>query len=273
MTSPIPDAAIEAGARFLCAEMSDDFREAALNQGIGHARSRHFDYVILFDQDSEPEQDMIATLRTSFVTLSEQGVTVAAVGPSYHDLRTGREAPFVRCGFPSPTLLYPRGNDLIPCDFLITSGVFISNAVLGQVGLMDDSLFIDCIDMDWCFRARARGYKCFGVSHARMGHRIGDKHISVRLFAWRLGFTVHGSLRLYYIMRNRILQYASPQTMRSWVLNDMMRIPVKIGLVLLFAPDRFRNAVFMATGLFHGLLGRRGPAPQWLTLKAPTRES
>lgn len=29
MTSPIPDAAIEAGARFLCAEMSDDFREGA----------------------------------------------------------------------------------------------------------------------------------------------------------------------------------------------------------------------------------------------------
>ncbi len=29
MTHPIPDAAIEAGARFLCAEMSDDFREGA----------------------------------------------------------------------------------------------------------------------------------------------------------------------------------------------------------------------------------------------------
>lgn len=29
MTSPIPDAAIEAGARFLCAEMSDDWREGA----------------------------------------------------------------------------------------------------------------------------------------------------------------------------------------------------------------------------------------------------
>ena len=29
MTSPLHDAAIEAGARFLCAEMSDDFREGA----------------------------------------------------------------------------------------------------------------------------------------------------------------------------------------------------------------------------------------------------
>lgn len=29
MTSPLPDAAIEAGARFLCAEMSDDWREGA----------------------------------------------------------------------------------------------------------------------------------------------------------------------------------------------------------------------------------------------------
>lgn len=29
MTSPLPDKAVEAGARFLCAEMSDDFREGA----------------------------------------------------------------------------------------------------------------------------------------------------------------------------------------------------------------------------------------------------
>ena len=29
MTSPLHDAAIEAGARFLCAEMSDDWREGA----------------------------------------------------------------------------------------------------------------------------------------------------------------------------------------------------------------------------------------------------
>jgi hypothetical protein len=29
MTSPLPDKAVEAGARFLCAEMSDDWREGA----------------------------------------------------------------------------------------------------------------------------------------------------------------------------------------------------------------------------------------------------
>lgn len=29
MTHPLPDKAVEAGARFLCAEMSDDFREGA----------------------------------------------------------------------------------------------------------------------------------------------------------------------------------------------------------------------------------------------------
>ena len=29
MTSPLTDKAVEAGARFLCAEMSDDFREGA----------------------------------------------------------------------------------------------------------------------------------------------------------------------------------------------------------------------------------------------------
>ena len=38
MTSPLHDAAIEAGARLLCAEMSDDFREGAAGSDRGAVR-------------------------------------------------------------------------------------------------------------------------------------------------------------------------------------------------------------------------------------------
>jgi len=52
---------------------------------------------------------------------------------------------------------------VLETDMLIASGCLIPADVLRDVGLMDDALFIDHVDTDWCMRARARGYRLLGV--------------------------------------------------------------------------------------------------------------
>ncbi|MBS0216013.1 MAG: glycosyltransferase family 2 protein [Proteobacteria bacterium] len=227
---------------------------AALNQGIATARAHGHDHVLLMDQDSLPADDMVARLGDA---LHAGGERLAAVGPAHVDARTGDIAPFVRIGFPFNRKLRPASGEVVDCDFLITSGCLIPLHAIDAIGDMDAGLFIDNVDLEWCFRARAHGYRVAGVADAEMEHRIGDR------LHWRPGgrAIVHGSVRLYFIMRNRVLLYRRPGTPGRWIAQDVPRAILKfLGFSLVVAP-RMANFRAMCRGLRDGLAGREGPDP------------
>ena len=129
---------------------------AAQNVGIAWARERGYRHILLLDQDSEPAEGMVVALLRALQELSLAG-PVAAVGPRFHDMRERRAAPFVRIGFPFNRKLWCDGSTpTIACDFLISSGTLIPLAVFDRIGAMDAGLFIDNVDLEWSFRARAR---------------------------------------------------------------------------------------------------------------------
>ncbi|MGG6463480.1 glycosyltransferase family 2 protein [Solilutibacter silvestris] len=227
---------------------------AGLNQGITAARAAGCTAVLLMDQDSLPADEMVARLREA---LDSGGERLAAVGPAHVDARTGDVAPFVRIGFPFNHKLQPATGEVVDCDFLITSGCLIPLRAIDAIGDMDAGLFIDNVDLEWCFRARARGYRLAGVADAEMEHRIGDR------LHWRPGgrAIVHGPTRLYTIMRNRVLLYRRPGTPWRWIAQDVPRAILKfLGFSLVVAP-RGANLKAMCRGLRDGLAGREGPDP------------
>ncbi|HFP9739483.1 TPA: glycosyltransferase family 2 protein, partial [Escherichia coli] len=57
---------------------------------------------------------------------------------------------------------------------IIASGKLINLEVLDQVGFMEDDLFIDGVDHEWCWRAGRLGYKIAIIENAIMKHRLGD---------------------------------------------------------------------------------------------------
>ncbi|MEO9089395.1 MAG: glycosyltransferase family 2 protein [Rhodanobacter sp.] len=232
---------------------------AAQNLGIEWAREQGFAYVLLLDQDSEPEDGMVASLREALLGLSGAGL-VAAVGPRFHDLREHRDAPFVRVRFPLNRKLWcEQPAQTIACDFLISSGMLIPLAVLDRVGAMDAGLFIDNVDLEWGFRAQAQGYSLHGVCAATMHHRLGDAR---RMLPFGLGqVVVHGPVRLYYMMRNRVRLYRLPYTPRTWIAQDLPRVLVKLLLFGVLIGPRWRNLRFMLRGLRDGLRGNEGALP------------
>ncbi|MGP1666064.1 MAG: glycosyltransferase family 2 protein, partial [Rhodanobacter sp.] len=236
---------------------------AAQNVGIDWARARGFRYVLLLDQDSEPAADMVASLYAALMALSRNG-PVAAVGPRFHDAREHRDAPFVRVRFPVNRKLWCESSaQTIACDFLISSGTLIPLAVLDQVGPMDAGLFIDNVDLEWGFRAKAQGLALHGVCAATMGHRLGDAR---RALPFGMGqVVVHGPLRLYYMMRNRVQLYRLAHTPRRWVAQDLPRLIVKLLLFGVLIGPRGRNLRCMLRGLSDGLRGRQGAAPHDLS--------
>jgi rhamnosyltransferase len=253
----------------LCAEIESDSivilkqhrnigLAAAFNHGIAWARENDFSHVLLLDQDSEPARGMVDALMRVFAT-SPAGRRIAAVGPRFHDTREDRFAPFVRIGFPVSLKIYDTGKDgLVDCDFLISSGSLIPLAVLDDIGAMDEELFIDNVDLEWSFRALANGYALIGVCAATMHHRLGHSRSKL---PFGLGhIVVHDPIRLYYIMRNRLLLYCLPHTPTVWIAQDVPRVAVKFLLFSVLIHPRLRNIRFMLAGLRDGLLGRRGPA-------------
>jgi rhamnosyltransferase len=248
--------ALSAGGGALLVQPRNIGLAAAQNLGIDWARTHGYAYVLLLDQDSQPGEGMVASLLQALCTLSAAG-RVAAVGPRFHDLREHRDAPFVRVRFPLNRKLWcEQPGQTIACDFLISSGTLIPLAVLDRVGPMDAGLFIDNVDLEWVFRARAQGYTLHGVCAATMHHRLGDARHALPFGLGQV--VVHGPVRLYYMMRNRVLLYRLPHTPGAWIAQDLPRVLAKLLLFGVLIGPRWRNLRCMLRGLRDGLRGRTG---------------
>ncbi|HEX4128826.1 MAG TPA: glycosyltransferase family 2 protein [Pirellulales bacterium] len=233
---------------------------AAQNVGIALARDSGSSHVLLLDQDSEPAPDMVERLLRQEAELLARGEPVAAVGPQFADRRSGRAWAFQQIGWGGIRRIDgPRGNRDSPvtaATFLIASGSLIAMPVFERVGVMREDLFIDNIDVEWCYRAAAQGLRCYGVFAARMYHAIGAR--SVTMFAGLRRQAIHSPQRLYYMTRNRVYLYRLPYVSRTWLLNDLPRLAAKLLLFSLFMPPRGKNLRAMLAGLCDGLTGRLG---------------
>lgn len=231
---------------------------SALNRAYQKADALGFDQVLLMDQDSVLAPGMVDVLGTALAELAS-AERVAAVGPQFRDSRSGVLAPFVRFGFPLNHKLRGGPGQRISCDFLITSGSLVPMGALREIGPMDEGLFIDNLDMDWCFRAKRSGYALYGICDAQMSHSIGEELLPSR--AKPDGVIVHKPFRLYFIMRNRVLLYARAYTPRVWIAQDVPRLVLKLVGNSLFLAPRWARLRFMLRGLWDGLRGRTGPLP------------
>jgi rhamnosyltransferase len=232
---------------------------AAQNLGIAWARERGYGYVLFLDQDSEPTPGMVRRLLAAFAPLAGDA-PIAAAGPRFRDDREQHDAPFVRVAFPMNRKLVCHGaGRIVAPDFLISSGMLVPMHVLDVVGVMDAGLFIDNVDLEWCFRARARGYVLRGVGDAVMRHRLGDARRRMPFGLRQI--VVHGPQRLYYIFRNRVLLYGMPHTPWLWVAQDVPRALVKLLLFGVLIGPRLKNWRYMLRGVLDGVRGRKGACP------------
>lgn len=207
----------------------------ALNEGLRLARDRGCGGAFLFDQDSRIDSNFCDAMQQAFqkaVAVSPQ--PVAAIGPRLQDPETGRQTPFRKFGW------WRRSNrqvsvaaDLYSADFLITSGTLLSLSVLDETGFMKDDYFIDNIDLEWCFRARAYGYALYGTDAAFLFHRIGEPSGNPLVKAGIL--VKHSPLRSYYSTRNRVHLWRQDYAPLDWKLRDMFRFVLKSAWLIVFS--------------------------------------
>lgn len=229
---------------------------AAINRGIALLEKLDFMYALLLDQDSLPREGMVATLVNQLEALESEGEKIAAIGPSILDRATGTRAPFVNFHLPFNRHLH-QDSGTADCDFLITSGKLVNLKYWLKIGPMREPWFIDNIDLEWCFRARRKGFAIRGSFDTELQHSIGEnRHLWSGPFS--PGYRHHSPDRLYTMMRNRVFLYRS-QAPIAWIIQDILRAMSKLAMFSVFVRPRRDNLKAMLRGLRDGLFTRPVP--------------
>lgn len=224
---------------------------AAQNRGMTRARQQRADFVLLADQDTVFPSGFVKRMLPVF-----SHEAIAAVAPLYKDAHHGRlNEGFIAHGSLGFRRIFPSGGTH-PLLHAIASGLIIRVSALAPIGMMDESLFIDWVDLEWCWRANARGFVVLGNADVCVSHVLGDGSANI-------GFrrvNTRSPTRHYYITRN-----AFHLALRSPALSRVRRVTLffksfryVIGFPVLCTP-RSQHLRFVLRGLVDGIRGRVGP--------------
>ena len=217
----------------------------ALNIGIAWALKQNYDFVFLFDQDSSLCDLFVKRMIDAFFDASEKTIlNIAAVGPRIINPQTMRQTNFKlfsRFIFRSDIKLANSSSHYF-ADFLITSGTLLCLDALASIGAMKESFFIDNIDLEWCFRAKSKGYELIGTDEAVLYHAIGERSSNPLV---RAGIMAqHNPQRSYFSSRNRVHLYSVDYSPAGWKYRDICRFILKAMWLLITSRDRkdyFKN--------------------------------
>ena len=227
----------------------------AQNIGIRRAAGSGADAIALFDQDSKIGpgflQALIAPLRKG---------EPRVVSPVLLDEARGVELPATRLRrFGLPMDVYSMDKaERSAVDIVIASGSVATKEVFDLVGLMDEQLFIDHVDTEWCLRCRAKGIPIEVVPSAVMKHSIGSGALEIGATTVLL----HDPTRCYYQVRNSLLLFRMAHIPFLFALRETAAILWNRVLLLFHVEDRSSYVAALGDGILDGVRGVGGKRPQ-----------
>ena len=197
----------------------------AQNKGIKLAIDKNASHILLLDQDSALPNNMVSDLMIVYTSLIKDGHKVATVGPSFLDEKTNEIANIIRHHKLKVKRKLPDTTKKTEvADYIISSGSLIPVEIFNTIGVMNEDLFIDWVDIEWCIRAKQYGYNCYVAPQIIMRHCIGDGFVNVRGRKTNL----HTDFRNYFIVRNSIYLSLYSQLPLNFKLIQLGKVPLYI---------------------------------------------
>jgi rhamnosyltransferase len=223
---------------------------AGLNTGIDWAASRGFEWALTLDQDTTVAPNMIETL-TALVNGYPAPERLAVVGSNYRNKVHGtlfRDTAAGANGFP--------GREMTS---VLTSGSLVSIRIFQGIGGFREDFFVDCVDHEYCLRARSRGFHVVLTSKPVMEHGIG--HVTGHRLLWRtVNTSNHPPIRRYFTIRNMLIltkEYFAKEP--RWIAYSLWGLVKSVILICFFEEDRMTKLKYIHRGFIDGVLGRTGP--------------
>ncbi|MGZ9056453.1 glycosyltransferase family 2 protein [Methylomagnum sp.] len=228
---------------------------AAQNTGMRLARERGYDFVLLLDHDSVPSPGLPASLYQAARSTLGRGERLAAVGARIVDPRRNVEHGFhwLHNGVWSAKRCEKQDGSLIPCEFLNASGSLIYVPAWEDIGGFDEDFFIDHVETDWYMRARAKGYRVYGLCEGQLEHYLGDDVVRWWLLSWRT-MPRRSPGRHYTIVRNSLWMWRRDYVPLSFKLNNLLKLVFTLVFFSLFDTEGSAQLRHILKGFWDGLL-------------------
>jgi rhamnosyltransferase len=195
----------------------------AQNIGIRKAKELKCDYVIFFDQDSEFSDDFIKKMLYEYKQIKRCNDFIATLGPVIIDKNTKIEYKN-KIG---------TNQSYSKVDTIISSGSMIEVSNFDAIGGMEEKLFIDLVDHEWCWRAKSLGYVCYQTSSISMEHKVGS--CSKALFGFPI--IISSPTRYYYKYRNFLWMLKRSYVPIKWKVKELIRKVVEFICVPIMAKN------------------------------------
>lgn len=229
----------------------------AQNIGIEEAFSDGASYVWLSDQDTVYPIDYAAKMLRIIAKMSEQGVKFGALGPSFFELNRQRIEAFVH--FKPWGKRFQPEKGLNKVSHLIASGMIIPKEAIEVIGYKREDLFIDWVDLEWCWRANAKGYQVYGTGDVVIEHNLGDLMVKVA----KKQISIRSPFRHYFIIRNGLYLCLHDPLLPFFARLHylLLTLATSVAYPLLAPTQKWQHAKVNAVAIWHGLIGKLGPKP------------
>lgn len=218
----------------------------AQNRGVEYAMSEGFELFIEIDQDSSLPLGYVEKILSSYYLLINNNIAVGGLGP----IAKSKSQNFIYHEHKS-------GNSIFFVDKTLSSGFLYNKSAYHLVGGKDESLFIDYVDWDWCWRANKLGLKVAIDNSIEIEHMLGDGHKKI------LGFNVGlpSPVRLYYQYRNSLYMMQKSYIPFGWKVKRVFIQALKVPFFIVFTDrkkERLKYIVQGVIGFFKKEKGKLG---------------
>lgn len=192
---------------------------AALNSLMSWGLEHNYLWMLSLDQDSVCSNEFVEKMKPYLSVESNLGI----VAPVIVDRNVGIVGH-------NPTSNYAH------VKTCITSGCFSNIEAWRVIDGYDESMFIDSVDFDFCYRIRKKGYGVIQVKNVQLLHELGNSKMRKFIF-WSIDVTSHSAFRKYYIAKNNVYYPYKNHLWFHFIRGNLRNIWL-IMIVLLYESDK-----------------------------------
>jgi rhamnosyltransferase len=216
----------------------------ALNQGISLSIEENHEWLLTFDQDTLVPDGFIDSLFDCYDNI-ESKQDIAMLCPLRVD-----SIPYQKSLFDSNSYRYISST--------MTSGSLMKISVIKDIGMFDESLFIDWVDHDYCMRAKIAKYKIVQSTNTPLFHVAGNitQHV---FFSKKIPTSNHSALRRYYMSRNRTICYKRYLLVdTNFVIDDCLLALREVAKIILLEDDKLNKLFMVCVGIKDAIFEKKG---------------
>ena len=217
----------------------------AFNQGIRYSTLNGYQWTLLLDQDSVLDERMIENMLFAYNKL-EKGdrEKTMLLSPRIYDKNLLQELPALITTRTRSIKIYGSIKDIF-IHFQISSGSLLKRELISKIGLLNEKLFIDSIDYDYCFRVLDNGYYILQCGNACLKHSLGE--INNKFGA---KYSQHSASRVYFQTRNGLfIIYKYGRKYRSIAYAEIYRLVGKIPRIIFLETNKVEKIKMYFKGI------------------------